>query len=177
LQIQWQLAAELLTTDSSVTVPGKHPEQTAGPYPPFPLPPWFGCLGSPSNVVQLVFSTLDEYKAHEVARCHPVGVASPAPRTFRCSNDHHRESNMADVEKSDINQSVHVADIAAIAGADNSSIKNKAIVNAAEDRNEFDHNLSIKDAVSYYRWAIFWCLMISMTVVMEGYDTILIGRT
>jgi hypothetical protein len=84
---------------------------------------------------------------------------------------------MDDVEKSQHAQaSVHVADIAAIATQEDSTIRNKAIVNAAEDRNEYDHNLNIKDAVSNHRWAIFWCLMISMTVVMEGYDTILIGN-
>ena len=78
---------------------------------------------------------------------------------------------MADVEKSQNTQgSVHVADIAAIAGQEKTDVlQNKAIVNAAEDRNDYDHNLSIKDAISHHRWAIFWCLMISMTVVMEGY--------
>ena len=83
---------------------------------------------------------------------------------------------MADIEKNDALQTVHVADIAGIAGDEKNSIKNKAIVSAAEDRNEFDHNLKIKDAIVYYKWAIIWCLCISMTVVMEGYDTILIGN-
>jgi hypothetical protein len=78
---------------------------------------------------------------------------------------------MADVEKNTALQSEHAAvpDIAGIAHAEGAAIGNKAIVSAAEDRNEFDHQLTIRDAVSYYRWSIFWCLMISMTVVMEGY--------
>lgn len=83
---------------------------------------------------------------------------------------------MADLEKNDAAQAVHVADIAGIAGDEKAPIQNKAIVNAAEDRNEFDHQLKIKDAIRYYKWAIIWCLAISMTVVMEGYDTILIGN-
>lgn len=78
--------------------------------------------------------------------------------------------NMADIEKNDAAHIAHV-DIAGIAADDKNSINNKAIVNAAEDRNEFDHQLKIKDAVKYYKWAIIWCLVISMTVVMEGYDT------
>lgn len=77
---------------------------------------------------------------------------------------------MTDIEKNDASHIAHV-DIAGIAADDKNSINNKVIVNAAEDRNEFDHKLTIKDAVKYYKWAIIWCLTISMTVVMEGYDT------
>lgn len=38
------------------------------------------------------------------------------------------------------------------------------------------HEMSLKDALKDYPWAMFWCLMVSMCVVMEGYDTILISN-
>lgn len=52
----------------------------------------------------------------------------------------------------------------------------KATIQEAADRTAFEHEMSIRDAVKYYKWAIFWCLAVSMTVVMEGYDAILIGN-
>ncbi|CAG9992622.1 unnamed protein product, partial [Clonostachys byssicola] len=39
-----------------------------------------------------------------------------------------------------------------------------------------EHSITVRQAVHHYRWAIFWCLAVSMTVVMEGYDTILLGN-
>jgi SP family general alpha glucoside:H+ symporter-like MFS transporter len=39
-----------------------------------------------------------------------------------------------------------------------------------------EHDMTPLEAIKNYPWAVFWCLMVSMTVVMEGYDTILIGN-
>ncbi|KAL2695086.1 hypothetical protein AAEP93_004147 [Penicillium crustosum] len=36
------------------------------------------------------------------------------------------------------------------------------------------HNLTVRDAIRAYPMAIFWCLSISMCVIMEGYDQILV---
>ncbi|OBT43083.1 hypothetical protein VE00_05486 [Pseudogymnoascus sp. WSF 3629] len=38
------------------------------------------------------------------------------------------------------------------------------------------HKMGLREAIKNYPWAMFWCLMVSMCVVMEGYDTILIGN-
>ncbi|OBT53462.1 hypothetical protein VE04_06246 [Pseudogymnoascus sp. 24MN13] len=46
----------------------------------------------------------------------------------------------------------------------------------ARDGNEIEHALSPLEAIKAYLMAIFWCLMVSMCVVMEGYDTILIAN-
>jgi MFS transporter, SP family, general alpha glucoside:H+ symporter len=75
---------------------------------------------------------------------------------------------MSDIEKNE--ESAHSAHVAQIDGT------KKEVVQGAAERAEFDHQLTIKNAVRYYRWAIIWCLALSMTVVMEGYDTILIGN-
>jgi hypothetical protein len=76
---------------------------------------------------------------------------------------------MADHEKVDHTQTVHVADVdEAQHGRPASITNNKDIVMDAEDRANFDHSLKIKDAIKYYRWGIIWCLALSMTVVMEG---------
>ena len=39
-----------------------------------------------------------------------------------------------------------------------------------------EHELSILECIKAYPTAIFWALMVSMCVIMEGYDTILIGN-
>lgn len=72
---------------------------------------------------------------------------------------------MTDVEKNETAQSIHVADAGIGQSAESPTATNKSIVQGAADRAEFDHNLLVKDAVRYYRWAIFWCLALSMTVV------------
>ncbi|MCJ1256302.1 hypothetical protein MMC24_004123 [Lignoscripta atroalba] len=41
---------------------------------------------------------------------------------------------------------------------------------------ELEHQLSPLEAIKAYPMAIFWALLVSMCVVMEGYDTILIGN-
>ncbi|KFA50081.1 hypothetical protein S40293_08598 [Stachybotrys chartarum IBT 40293] len=63
-----------------------------------------------------------------------------------------------------------------LAAATVPAIRSKAIIHDAAERTEFEHQLSVWQAAKYYKWAIFWCLAVSMTVVMEGYDAILIGN-
>ena len=46
----------------------------------------------------------------------------------------------------------------------------------AKDGADLEHNLSPWEAVKAYPMAIFWALLVSMCVIMEGYDTILIGN-
>lgn len=42
--------------------------------------------------------------------------------------------------------------------------------------NELEHQLSVWQAIKANFWALFWSLMVSMCVIMEGYDTILLGN-
>lgn len=46
----------------------------------------------------------------------------------------------------------------------------------AREHIEVEHSLSLWQAIQSCPMAIFWCLMVSMCVIMEGYDTILIGN-
>jgi SP family general alpha glucoside:H+ symporter-like MFS transporter len=46
----------------------------------------------------------------------------------------------------------------------------------AKDGAELEHNLSPWQAIKVYPMAIFWAVLVSMCVVMEGYDTILISN-
>lgn len=43
----------------------------------------------------------------------------------------------------------------------------------AKEQNDHEHALTLLQAVKFYPMAIFWSLMVSMCVIMEGYDTIL----
>lgn len=36
----------------------------------------------------------------------------------------------------------------------------KATIQEAADRTTFEHNMSVRDAIKYYKWAIFWCLAV-----------------
>lgn len=46
----------------------------------------------------------------------------------------------------------------------------------ARAANEDEHNLTILQALKQYRWAVMWSLVVSMSIIMEGYDTNLIGN-
>lgn len=48
------------------------------------------------------------------------------------------------------------------------------LANAAA-ANQHEHDLTVRQALRRYPWAVFWALTVSMSVIMEGYDTILIG--
>lgn len=54
--------------------------------------------------------------------------------------------------------------------------QNRRLSQAAEDRAHVEHNLTPGQAIKAYPMAILWCLAVSMCVIMEGYDTILIGN-
>lgn len=50
----------------------------------------------------------------------------------------------------------------------------KALIHDAQQSAELSHKLTVRDAVRAYPMAIFWSLAISMCVIMEGYDQILV---
>lgn len=45
----------------------------------------------------------------------------------------------------------------------------------AREANIREHSTTLAEALRDYKWAIIWSLIISMSVIMEGYDTILVG--
>jgi SP family general alpha glucoside:H+ symporter-like MFS transporter len=47
---------------------------------------------------------------------------------------------------------------------------------AAQIATEDEHALSTKEAFRRYPTAVFWAIVMSLTIIMEGYDTILIGN-
>lgn len=50
-----------------------------------------------------------------------------------------------------------------------------ATVAEAEAGSTHEHSLTVRQALKAYPWAVFWSLVVSMSIIMEGYDTILIG--
>lgn len=53
-------------------------------------------------------------------------------------------------------------------------MRGKHLEALAKDGAENEHNITPMQALQAYPMAIFWSLMVSMCVIMEGYDTILI---
>ena len=45
---------------------------------------------------------------------------------------------------------------------------------AASRRSDFEHNLTMREAIKAYPMAIFWSLAVSMCVIMEGFDSVLV---
>ena len=46
----------------------------------------------------------------------------------------------------------------------------------AKHASDNEHKATFRQVIKSHRWAIFWSCVISMSVVMEGYDTILMGN-
>lgn len=51
----------------------------------------------------------------------------------------------------------------------------KVELSTARDGAATEKHLSVKDAFSYYRKAVFWSITISMVTIMESYDTQLVN--
>lgn len=45
----------------------------------------------------------------------------------------------------------------------------------AQAANNHEHSLTVRQALKSYPWAVAWSLIVSLSIIMEGYDTILIG--
>ncbi|KAK0120541.1 hypothetical protein ONS96_010746 [Cadophora gregata f. sp. sojae] len=74
---------------------------------------------------------------------------------------------MADIDnKADLAKHVEAVD----------AIPSKVLVENAAVGSDLEHELAPWAAIKAYPMAVFWCLMVSMCVVMEGYDLILIGN-
>jgi hypothetical protein len=55
-------------------------------------------------------------------------------------------------------------------------LQEASVIEGAKETVEIELSLSPQQAIRWYPTALFWALMVSMCVVMEGYDTILIGN-
>ena len=49
-------------------------------------------------------------------------------------------------------------------------------VDEAHAANINEHTMTVRQALRSYPWAVIWSLTISMSIIMEGYDTNLIGN-
>lgn len=51
-----------------------------------------------------------------------------------------------------------------------------ALIAVARDYDQEEKTMPVLQAIRYYKKAIFWSLIISMCVIMEGFDTNLLGN-
>jgi len=54
-------------------------------------------------------------------------------------------------------------------------LSEKQLNNEAHTATDAEHTITVGQALKIYKWAVLWSVLISTTVVMEGYDTTLIG--
>ncbi|KAL3417558.1 maltose permease MAL31 (alpha glucoside transporter) [Phlyctema vagabunda] len=73
-------------------------------------------------------------------------------------------------------QSIDSAHIEQVETSLDEKMRGDSMALAAKDASDAEHNLTPIQAIKVYPTAVFWCLMVSMCVIMEGYDTILIGN-
>lgn len=46
----------------------------------------------------------------------------------------------------------------------------------AQRANQQEHNITVLQALKDWPWALIWSLLVSMSIIMEGYDTALVGN-
>lgn len=46
---------------------------------------------------------------------------------------------------------------------------------AAQEADRVDHELTIRQALRKYKVAVFWAMLLSCALIMEGYDVVVIG--
>ena len=51
----------------------------------------------------------------------------------------------------------------------------EATLDEARAANAHEHSLTVRQALKSYPWAVMWALLISFSIIMEGYDTSLIN--
>lgn len=40
------------------------------------------------------------------------------------------------------------------------AVENKTIIQGAAENVAFEHSMTVRQAIKYYKWAIFWCLAV-----------------
>lgn len=51
------------------------------------------------------------------------------------------------------------------------------LVNQAQESDAADRLLTIRAALSKYKKAVFWAMFLSTSLIMEGYDLVIVSRT
>lgn len=46
----------------------------------------------------------------------------------------------------------------------------------AKEATDFEQNMTVRQALKYYPWAVLWSVAVSTSIIMEGYDIVLIGN-
>ena len=49
------------------------------------------------------------------------------------------------------------------------------LVQQAAAASKVDHELTLREAISQNKMAVFWCMLMSTSLIMEGYDLLLLG--
>lgn len=57
---------------------------------------------------------------------------------------------------------------------DHSKVDYKAAIQDAQDADAQDRSLTIKQAVKKYKKAVFWAMILSTSLIMEGYDVVIV---
>ncbi|KIW78278.1 hypothetical protein Z517_08113 [Fonsecaea pedrosoi CBS 271.37] len=57
---------------------------------------------------------------------------------------------------------------------DEEAEENRRLEQAASKYSQFEHNLTVREALKAYPMAVFWSLAVSTCVIMEGFDSVLV---
>lgn len=50
------------------------------------------------------------------------------------------------------------------------------LINQAQESDAVDRHLTIRDALSKYKKAVFWAMFLSTSLIMEGYDLVIVSE-
>ncbi|KAJ9110617.1 hypothetical protein QFC19_001446 [Naganishia cerealis] len=68
---------------------------------------------------------------------------------------------------------VPTIDVTALGGFEGKNVEQ--MLAAAEEADRVDHELTIRQALRKYKVAVFWAMLLSCALIMEGYDVVVIG--
>lgn len=117
------------------------------------------------------------FKPDAVLPCH-----YPHSETLK-SQKHEQKTLTNPMEEKTFSSVEHDEDIKSTIGHDPKSADNflgvrgqwEATLEDARAANTHEHSLSVRSALKAYPWAVCWSLLISLSIIMEGYDTALIN--
>lgn len=80
----------------------------------------------------------------------------------------------------DTGKKVEIDHLEDLVGSDKSSFKQDLgktafVLDEAKDATEAEHELTLRQALGYHKKAILWAMVLAATIIMEGYDNILMS--
>lgn len=100
----------------------------------------------------------------------------PPPNALSDTTGSQSAHTTSNLEKKHAQDGVNIAPVSSrLSHTTPNPNSNSTIYAFASQADELEHTLPLSQALRDYRWAIIWSLILSSTLIMEGFDTSLLG--